>query len=63
MMDQTHVMYYYWQQPMANTMPFVTKVNAKKQALPGAMRLTVEGSLGAWWVRLLAKVLVSLLHT
>ncbi|TBU59951.1 hypothetical protein BD310DRAFT_1038213 [Dichomitus squalens] len=48
MMDQTHVMYYYWQQPMANTMPFVTKVQPKKQALPGAMRLTVEGSLGAW---------------
>ena len=48
MMDQTHVMYYYWQQPMANTMPMVTKVNAKKQALPGAMRLSVEGSKGAW---------------
>ncbi|KAI0772419.1 hypothetical protein BD413DRAFT_545266 [Trametes elegans] len=48
MMDQTHVMYDYWQQPMANTMPFVTKVQAKKQALAGAMRIIPEGSSGAW---------------
>ncbi|KAI0742887.1 hypothetical protein C8Q80DRAFT_1191287 [Daedaleopsis nitida] len=47
-MDQTHVMYYYWQQPMANTMPFVTKVQPKKQALAGAMRIIPEGSSGAW---------------
>ncbi|OBZ74369.1 hypothetical protein A0H81_05491 [Grifola frondosa] len=48
MMDQTHVMYYYWQQPMANTMPFITMVQPKKQALPGAMRIAIEGSAGAW---------------
>ena len=68
MMDQTHVMYYYWQQPMANTyvdlainrltvvltdrndlrMPFVTRVQAKKQALPGPMRIVPEGVSGAW---------------
>ncbi|KAI0673152.1 hypothetical protein C8Q78DRAFT_703002 [Trametes maxima] len=48
MMDQTHVMYYYWQQPMANTMPLVTQVQAKKQALAGAMRIIPEGSAGAW---------------
>ncbi|TBU43163.1 hypothetical protein BD309DRAFT_1019518 [Dichomitus squalens] len=48
MMDQTHVMYYYWQQPMANTMPPITKVQAKKQALAGAMRIAIEGSSGAW---------------
>ncbi|KAI0830304.1 hypothetical protein BC628DRAFT_1357337 [Trametes gibbosa] len=48
MMDQTHVMYSYWQQPMANTMPFVTQVQAKKQALAGAMRIIPEGSAGAW---------------
>ncbi|RPD63354.1 hypothetical protein L227DRAFT_386788 [Lentinus tigrinus ALCF2SS1-6] len=48
MMDQTHVMYYYWQQPMADTMPFVTKVQPKKQALAGAMRIIPEGSSGAW---------------
>ncbi|KAI0339135.1 hypothetical protein BDW22DRAFT_1336794 [Trametopsis cervina] len=48
MMDQTHVMYYYWQQPMANTMPAVSRVQAKKQALAGPMRIGLEGSLGAW---------------
>ncbi|OJT11184.1 hypothetical protein TRAPUB_12291 [Trametes pubescens] len=48
MMDQTHVMYSYWQQPMANTMPFVTQVQSKKQALAGAMRIIPEGSAGAW---------------
>ncbi|KAI0085503.1 hypothetical protein BDY19DRAFT_996640 [Irpex rosettiformis] len=48
MMDQTHVMYYYWQQPMANTMPPTTRVQAKKQALAGPLRVGIEGSLGAW---------------
>jgi hypothetical protein len=48
MMDQTHIMYYYWQQPMANTMPMITKVQSRKQALAGAMRLTIEGNPGAW---------------
>ncbi|KAI0691797.1 hypothetical protein BC835DRAFT_1278866 [Cytidiella melzeri] len=48
MMDQTHVMYYYWQQPQANTMPPVTRVQAKKQALAGPLRMGLEGSLGAW---------------
>ncbi|KAJ3733166.1 hypothetical protein DFJ43DRAFT_995830 [Lentinula guzmanii] len=48
MMDQTHVGYYYWQQPMANTMPAVNRVQSRKQALPGVMRIVPEGSLGAW---------------
>ncbi|EIW56479.1 uncharacterized protein TRAVEDRAFT_49304 [Trametes versicolor FP-101664 SS1] len=48
MMDQTHVMYYYWQQPMTNTMPMITKVQPSKQALAGAMRIVPEGSMGAW---------------
>ncbi|KAI0772430.1 hypothetical protein BD413DRAFT_42662 [Trametes elegans] len=48
MMDQTHVMYYYWQQPQTNTMPPVTKVQPSKQALAGAMRIVPEGSMGAW---------------
>ncbi|OCH92535.1 hypothetical protein OBBRIDRAFT_726547 [Obba rivulosa] len=48
MMDQTHIMYYYWQQPMANTMPLVSRVQSKKQALPGAMRIVPEGTQGAW---------------
>ncbi|TFY57677.1 hypothetical protein EVG20_g8452, partial [Dentipellis fragilis] len=47
MMDQTHVMYYYWQQPMQNTMPPVSRVQAKKNALPGVMRIVPEGTLGA----------------
>ncbi|KAI0758921.1 hypothetical protein C8Q74DRAFT_1300799 [Fomes fomentarius] len=48
MMDQTHVIYSYWQQPMANTMPPVSKMQPKKQALSGAMRIIPEGSAGAW---------------
>ncbi|CAE6342753.1 unnamed protein product [Rhizoctonia solani] len=47
-MDQTHLGYYYWQQPMTNTMPAVNRVASKKQALAGPMRITIEGSLGAW---------------
>lgn len=31
-------------------MPPVTRVPAKKQALPGPMRIALEGSLGAWLV-------------
>ncbi|KAG8724792.1 hypothetical protein FRC09_014214 [Ceratobasidium sp. 395] len=42
-MDQTHLGYYYWQQPMTNTMPGVNRVAAKKQALAGPMRITIEG--------------------
>ncbi|KAH7316383.1 hypothetical protein B0J17DRAFT_697231 [Rhizoctonia solani] len=45
-MDQTHLGYYYWQQPMTNTMPAVNRVAAKKQALAGPMRITIEGD--AW---------------
>ncbi|THH28766.1 hypothetical protein EUX98_g5425 [Antrodiella citrinella] len=48
MMDQTHVMYYYWQQPMTNTMPLISRVQPKKQALPGVMRIAPEGTPAAW---------------
>ncbi|KAF8889120.1 hypothetical protein BD779DRAFT_1662212 [Infundibulicybe gibba] len=48
MMDQTHLGYFYWQQPMADTMPMITRVQAKKQALAGVMRIAPEGTLGAW---------------
>ncbi|KZS95513.1 hypothetical protein SISNIDRAFT_438997 [Sistotremastrum niveocremeum HHB9708] len=48
MMDQTHVGYFYWQQPMTNSMPLISRVQTKKQALPGPMRIAVEGSQGAW---------------
>lgn len=32
------------------SMPLITRVPAKKQALPGPMRIALEGSMGAWWV-------------
>ncbi|KAK0237300.1 hypothetical protein EDD85DRAFT_837135 [Armillaria nabsnona] len=40
--------YYYWQQPMMNSMPPITRVPPKKQALAGVMRIAPEGTLGAW---------------
>ncbi|PCH43136.1 glycoside hydrolase family 115 protein [Wolfiporia cocos MD-104 SS10] len=48
MMSQTHVMYYYWQEPQANTMPMITRVQSQKQALAGAMRIAPEGTAAAW---------------
>ncbi|KAH8117845.1 hypothetical protein DFH11DRAFT_1839415 [Phellopilus nigrolimitatus] len=48
MMDQTHVQYFYWQQPMADTMPPISRLQSKKQALPGAMRISPEGTKGTW---------------
>ncbi|KAJ6484507.1 hypothetical protein C8R47DRAFT_1280830 [Mycena vitilis] len=48
MMDQTHLGYAYWQQPMTNSMPPITRVQKNKQALPGVMRISPEGSLAAW---------------
>ncbi|KAK0445622.1 uncharacterized protein EV420DRAFT_1717306 [Desarmillaria tabescens] len=41
MMDQTHVGYYYWQQPMMNSMPPITRVPPKKQALAGELGLVI----------------------
>ncbi|KAK0189365.1 glycoside hydrolase family 115 protein, partial [Armillaria mellea] len=40
--------YYYWQQPMMDSMPPITRVPPKKQALAGVMRIAPEGTLGAW---------------
>ncbi|KAJ6625989.1 hypothetical protein B0H10DRAFT_2430075 [Mycena sp. CBHHK59/15] len=48
MMDQTHLGYAYWQQPMTNSMPPISRVQKNKQALPGVMRISPEGSLAAW---------------
>ncbi|KAJ7135657.1 glycoside hydrolase family 115 protein [Mycena epipterygia] len=48
MMDQTHLGYQYWQQPMTNSMPFISRVQKNKNALPGVMRISPEGSLAAW---------------
>jgi hypothetical protein len=33
---------------MLDTMPSITRVQKRQQALPGPLRLTIEGSLGAW---------------
>ncbi|EJD45481.1 hypothetical protein AURDEDRAFT_87784 [Auricularia subglabra TFB-10046 SS5] len=48
MMDQTHLGYYYWQQPMQDTLPPLRKVRTRAPALAGVMRITAEGSIGAW---------------
>ncbi|KAJ7607358.1 hypothetical protein FB45DRAFT_948146 [Roridomyces roridus] len=48
MMDQTHLGYAYWQQPMHNSMPQISRVQKNKQALPGVMRISPEGTLAAW---------------
>ncbi|KAG8897350.1 hypothetical protein FRC01_011368, partial [Tulasnella sp. 417] len=48
MMDQTHIGYYSWQQPTANTMPPVNRMQSRKEALAGPMRITIEESRGAW---------------
>ncbi|KAG6826018.1 hypothetical protein H0H92_001436 [Tricholoma furcatifolium] len=48
MMDQTHLGYYYWQQPMTNSMAAVNRVQSRKQALAGVMRIAPEGIEGAW---------------
>jgi len=48
MMDQTHLGYYYWQQPMQDTLPPIGQVFMEAVSLGGSMRLTVENSLGAW---------------
>ncbi|KAJ6563652.1 hypothetical protein DFH09DRAFT_478550 [Mycena vulgaris] len=48
MMDQTHLGYAYWQQPMTNSMPPISRVQKNKQALPGVMRISPEGSLASW---------------
>ncbi|KXN92532.1 hypothetical protein AN958_05387 [Leucoagaricus sp. SymC.cos] len=48
MMDQTRLGYYYWQQPMTDSMPAVNRVQSRKQALAGVMRVVPEGTRGAW---------------
>lgn len=48
MMDQTHVMYYYWQEPTQNTMPPVSRIQSRKPNIAGVMRITPEGTLGTW---------------
>src|ERR1700761_3956228 len=33
---------------MMDTMPSITRVQKRQQALPGPLRFTVEGGIGAW---------------
>ena len=44
LVDQTHIGYSYWQQPMRNTMPPVNYVQALEQSLAGPMGISVEGN-------------------
>ncbi|PGH05489.1 hypothetical protein AJ79_06796 [Helicocarpus griseus UAMH5409] len=46
-MDQTHLGYNYWQQPMRNTIPPVSYVQVLEDSLAGKMGVSVEGSKGA----------------
>jgi hypothetical protein len=45
MMDQTHIGYTYWQQPIRNAMPGVQEIQASRS---GALAVAVEGSEGSW---------------
>jgi hypothetical protein len=45
MMDQTHIGYTYWQQPVSNSMPVVTEV---KLASAPQMGIAIQGSPSAW---------------
>lgn len=47
MMDQTHLGYFYWQQPMRDVMPPVAWVQADDTSLGGEMGVTVDQSRGA----------------
>src|ERR1700761_797744 len=38
---------------MGNSMPLISRVQKNKQALPGPLRLSPEGSLASWWDMLL----------
>lgn len=58
MMSQSHINYAYWQQPMRDTMPPVARVQTDDawpaedgympSSSPGPLRVTIEGSKGAW---------------
>jgi Gylcosyl hydrolase family 115 C-terminal domain len=47
MMDQTHIGYTYWQQPMRQMTPPLQYVQALEGSLSGDMRVSVEGQSGA----------------
>ncbi|KAI9924058.1 hypothetical protein ASPWEDRAFT_26340 [Aspergillus wentii DTO 134E9] len=43
-MDQTHLGYSYWQQPMRNTLPPISYTQVIEESLAGSMGVSVEGS-------------------
>ncbi|KAI0031785.1 hypothetical protein K488DRAFT_78865 [Vararia minispora EC-137] len=47
-LDQTHTRYYYWQQPMQNIMPPLSRVSNRKPNIAGPMRIALENSNGSW---------------
>jgi hypothetical protein len=47
MMDQTHIGYTYWQQPMRQSLPPLQYVEALEGGLNGDMRVAAEGQRGA----------------
>ncbi|KIW24133.1 uncharacterized protein PV07_09865 [Cladophialophora immunda] len=46
MMDQTHLGYQYWQQPMRNSMPPVAYVQQREVSLAGQLGVTCDGNNG-----------------
>ncbi|KAJ3120421.1 hypothetical protein HK098_004595 [Nowakowskiella sp. JEL0407] len=48
MMDQTHINYQFWQQPLKNSLPAVNRVQQTEMGLPGPLGIGIEGSQGAW---------------
>lgn len=46
MMDQTHLGYQYWQQPMRNSIPPLSYVQQREIALAGQLGLTCDGNNG-----------------
>ncbi|KAJ1554949.1 hypothetical protein HK096_011311 [Nowakowskiella sp. JEL0078] len=47
-MDQTHLNYQFWQQPMKNSLPALNLVQTSEMGLPGPLGLAIQGSQGAW---------------
>ncbi|ABN67901.2 predicted protein [Scheffersomyces stipitis CBS 6054] len=47
MMDQTHLGYFYWQQPMRNVAPPLAYVQLEENSLAGSLGVTVEQSRGS----------------
>lgn len=47
MMDQPHLGYSYWQQPMRNAMPFIGEILLEDESLSGSAGLAIDGSNGS----------------